>query len=148
MVPTMFVAATVETLLHHRSVSKDASVVGAARELISALDPIGEPFDVPWKLFQSLDVLDEFVPDDLTDRLLNPGAKPPRNHLEASVVALAQEAGVRLEPLTKLDMQYLQHGTRKLTETDGWGRQSPYPWDTLAAIDLEPWRFFALASTA
>ena len=148
MVPTMFVAATVETLLNHRSVTEKPCVERAANELLSAFDQVGEPFDVPWKLFQSLDVLDAWVPEDLTQRLMHPGESRPENHLEASVVALAREGGVRLEPLTLSDMLRLQHGTRKLTETQGWGRRSPHPWDTVAAADLDAWRFFALAVPA
>ncbi len=147
MVNTMqFVGGTVEDLLQHGgNLSIDDDVVGAAEALLTALQPIGESFDVPWKFSESLDVLETYLPEALRQRLADPGNTCAENHLEACVVALALEAGVRLQPLTKADMVRLQHVAQHATDQEAWGRQSSYPWDTVATADLEGLSFFALS---
>lgn len=148
MVATMrFVGATVEDLRRLSGtpgVGND--VVAAAEEFLSSLEPIGDDFELPWKFAESLEVLAGLLPDNLLSRLEQPGASPPTNHLEACFIALALEGGVRLEPLTKCEMQRLQHVTEHTTRSEAWGRQSPYPWDTVAAADLDKYDFFALSS--
>ena len=62
-------------------------------------------------------------------------------------MALALEGGIRLEPLTRLEMQRIQHLSNHLTKKAGWGRQSSYPWDTVASADLGTFDFFALSAT-
>lgn len=148
MVSTMkFVGATVDALLRHAQAPAPGTDVDvAAAEFLASLEPIGEAFDVPWKFGESLDVLCEWLPDDLRDRLSSPGGCPPENHLEACVVALALEAGVALQPLSKAEMRRLQHTAMHATRCDAWGRQSPYPWDTVATADIERFDFFALSS--
>ena len=146
MVATMrFVGATVDELLKHGdSVSPHADIGDAAEDFLASLEPIGESFEMPWKFAESLDVLSNWLPPELNERLAKPGGCRPENHLEASIVALALEAGVRLQPLTKQDMIRLQHVAQHATENDAWGRQSPYPWDTVASADIEDFDFFAL----
>ncbi len=149
MVSTMmFVGATVEELLKHTS-APDAGqdVAAAAATFLATLEPIGDSFDIPWKFSDSLDVLCEWLPDELRDRLLSPGGCPPENHLEACIVALALEAGVFLQPLSKTEMRRLQHTARHATSCAAWGRQSPYPWDTVATADIDSFDFFALSSS-
>lgn len=148
MVSTMkFVGATVEDLLKHTNAPHaDGDVAAAAASFLATLEPIGESFDVPWKFNDSLDVLCEWLPDDLHDRLTKPGGGRPENHLEACIVALALEAGVALQPLSKSEMRRLQHTARHATECAAWGRSSPYPWDTVAVADIESFDFFALSS--
>ena len=142
-----FVGATVDELLKHgENAPADNDVVVAAEALLQSLHPIGDGFDMPWKFADSLDVLEDFLPEDLHDRLTKPGGSTPQNHLEACVVSLALEAGVRLEPLTKADMVRLQHVAQHATEHEAWGRQSPYPWDTVANASLSEYEFFALCA--
>lgn len=141
-----FVGSTVDDLVKHGDTPPKSCVELAAGTLISSLQPIGENFDLPWKFNESLEVLANFLPRGLIARLERPGASTPVNHLEACVVALALEGGVRLEPLTKNEMQRLQHVSDHMTKSDGWGRQSPYPWDTVAAADIEKFDFFALSA--
>jgi len=150
MVSTMgFVGADVDTLLKYRDVLTTGSdIAQAAQEFLAELTPIGDPFEAPWKLVESLGLLDSWVPEPLTHRLLNPGGSVPENHLEAIIVSLAREAGVYVEPLTRQDMARLQHGVRQLDETGGWGRQSSHPWDTLTDDALDEWRFYALCVPA
>lgn len=148
MVSTMkFVGATVDELLK-RSIDtrSQEDVEAAAAEFLDALQPIGESFDVPWKFSDSLDVLRMWLPDDLRDRLTRPGSSVPENHLEACVVALALEAGVTLQPLSKSEMTRLQHTAKYATKCAAWGRQSSYPWDTVATADIEGFDFFALSA--
>lgn len=140
-----FVAATVDELLRHSEGPCSSDLEQAAEALLSTLTPIGEEFEVPWKFTESLEVLAEFMPEDLRLRLETPGASCPENHLEASLVALALEAGVRLEPLTKHEMLRIQHLSEHLTKNERWGRQSPYPWDTVAQADIDEFNFFALS---
>ena len=148
MVSTMkFVGATVEDLLKHtHAPHADGDVAVAAAAFLSTLEPIGESFDVPWKFSDSLDVLCQWLPEELSDRLMRPGGCPPENHLEACIVALALEAGVALQPLSKTEMRRLQHTARHATNCAAWGRQSPYPWDTVATADIDSFDFFALSS--
>ena len=142
-----FVGATVDELLKHgENAQADNDVVDAAEAFLQSLHPIGDAFDMPWKFTDSLDVLHDFLPEELHDRLSKPGSSAPQNHLEACVVALALEAGVRLEPLTKSDMVRLQHVAQHATERAAWGRQSPYPWDTVASASLNEFEFFALCA--
>lgn len=150
MIATMgFFGATVDTLLEHGHVTATGHGVDtAAEDFLAALTPIGEPFAVPWKLFESLQVLSAWVPEPLAERLSNPGITPPTNHLEASVLSLAREADSCLEPLTKNEMHRIQHGVRKATDANDWGRHSPYPWDTVAQADIATWGFFALRTPA
>ena len=107
---------------------------------------IRDRFEVPWKLKESLSVLDPWVPADLEMRLLNPGMSVPSNHLEATVLSLAREGGVCLEPLTAADVRRMQHGAQQAIEAGVWGRQSPHPWDTLAEADVDPSWFYAFAA--
>lgn len=146
MVATMrFVGATVDELLKHGDmVSADDDVCRAADDFLSSLAPIGDSFEMPWKFSESLDVLRDWLPGELQERLAKPGGCRPENHLEASIVSLALEAGVRLQPLSRQDMIRLQHVAQYATESDAWGRQSPYPWDTVASADIEDFDFFAL----
>lgn len=146
MVATMrFVGATVDELLKHGdNVSDDVDVGDAAEQFLCGLAPIGDSFEMPWKFAESLDVLKSWLPTDLQERLAKPGGCRPENHLEASIVALALEAGVRLQPLSKSDMVRLQHVAHHATECEAWGRQSPYPWDTVASANIEDFDFFAL----
>ena len=102
---------------------------------------------MPWKFIESLEALGSFLPDDLRNRLERPGGSAPENHLEACIVALALEAGVSLEPLTKDEMKQLQSVTEHMTENEAWGRRSSYPWDTIAAADLDRFDFFALSAS-
>ena len=148
MVETMrFVGATVDDLRKHgQSPGQSGNIAAAAEEFLASLEPIGEDFELPWKFAESLEMLAGFLPEDLCERLERPGASTPENHLEACIVALALEGGIRLEPLTKAEMQRLQHVTDHMTRSDAWGRQSSYPWDTVAAADLEKYDFFALSS--
>lgn len=146
---TRFVGATVETLLDYTSAPTEGTdIVTAAEDFLAALTPIGDPFEIPWKLEESLDVLQQWLPDDLVERLLNPGTTPPVNHVEASVLALAREAGVQLEPLTKADMDRLRYGARRATEANTWGRQSSHPWDTVIEAELDSSWFFAFCTSA
>jgi hypothetical protein len=146
MVSTMrFVGATVDELLKHGdNVAAECDITRAADAFLASLEPIGDSFDLPWKFSESLDILQCWLPDDLRERLTKPGGCPPENHLEASIVALALEAGVRLQPLTKNDMQRLQHVAKHATDNAAWGRQSPYPWDTVASASIDDYDFFAL----
>ncbi len=148
MVDTMrFVGSTVDELRKLGSgPSERQDVAAAAEAFVASLEPIGEDFELPWKLAESLEVLAGFVPQDLLQRLERPGGSPPSNHLEACFVALALECGIRLEPLTKAEMQRLQHATQHMTQNEAWGRQSPYPWDTVAAADIDRYDFFALSA--
>ena len=148
MVLTMkFVGATVDELLKHtRGPRSDRDIATAASEFLASLEPIGEPFDVPWKFSDSLEVLCNWLPDDLSDRLMKPGGTAPENHVEACIVALALEAGVTLQPLTKTEMLRLQHTAKYATKCAAWGRQSSYPWDTVAVADIGSYDFFALSS--
>lgn len=148
MVSTMkFVGATVGELLTHASGSAvDGDVTSAAERLLESLEPIGASFDVPWKFNDSLDVLCEWLPFELRERLMHPGGHRPENHLEACLVALALEAGVALEPLTRTEMLRLQQTAEHATSCAAWGRQSPYPWDTVAKADIDGYDFFALAT--
>lgn len=148
MVSTMkFVGATVDELLKHgEGLRADSDVVAAAEALLESLHPIGDAFDMPWKFSDSLEILESYLPDDLRERLAKPGGSTPENHLEACVIALALEAGIRLEPLSKADMVRLQHIAQHATERDAWGRQSPYPWDTVAVAELDEFDFFALCA--
>ncbi|MFT7476047.1 MAG: hypothetical protein ACI81L_002995 [Verrucomicrobiales bacterium] len=140
-----FVGATVDELLKHgESVAAEDDVSAAADDFLASLQPIGDSFHMPWKFNESLEVLEDWLPPDLRDRLTRPGGSKPENHLEACVVALALEAGVRLQPLTKGDMQRLQHIAQHATRRSAWGRQSSYPWDTVATADIESYDFFAL----
>ena len=142
-----FVAATVDELrkLGGGPGERD-DVASAAEEFLASLEPIGEDFELPWKFAESLEVLADFVPRDLVERLERPGGSPPSNHLEACFIALALEGGIRLEPLTKAEMLRLQHATEHMTRNEAWGRQSAYPWDTVAAADLDGYDFFALSA--
>lgn len=148
MVSTMrFVGAPVETLLANMSgTTRSSDIATAAQQLFEALTPVGEPFEVPWKLQESLGVLSAWIPANLEMRLLNPGMRVPSNHLEASVLSLAREGGVCLEPFTAADLQRLQHGARRAIDAGDWGRQSPHPWDTLAAAQLDAEWFFAFSA--
>jgi len=148
MVSTMrFVGATVDELLKHtQAPHAGGDVADAAAAFLASLEPIGESFDVPWKFSDSLDVLCEWLPEDLSYRLAQPGGYPSQNHLEACIVALALEAGVALQPLSKTEMRRLQHTARHATNCSAWGRQSPYPWDTVAVADIDSFDFFALSS--
>jgi hypothetical protein len=148
MVSTMkFVGATVDELLKHANgAPSDKDIATTAAEFLASLVPIGEPFDVPWKFSDSLEVLCNWLPDDLRERLAKPGGTPPENHVEACIIALALEAGVTLQPLSKTEMLRLQHTARHATECAAWGRQSSYPWDTVAVADIESYDFFALSS--
>ncbi len=142
-----FVGGTVDDLRKHgETPSQGQDVAGAAEAFLASLEPIGDNFDLPWKFAESLEVLAVFLPAELRQRLERPGGSRPTNHLEACIVALALEAGVRLEPLTKAEMQRLQHVTEHMTNNDGWGRQSSYPWDTVAAADIDQYDFFALSA--
>lgn len=147
MVSTMkFVGATVDELLKHtHGPPSDADIATAAAEFLASLEPIGEPFDVPWKFSDSLEILRNWLPHELSDRLTKPGESPPENHVEACIVALALEAGVSLQPLSKSEMLRLQHTARYATKCSAWGRQSSYPWDTVAFADIESYDFFALS---
>ena len=139
-----FVGASVDELRTHGEGSCNGDVVAAAEALLATLDPIGDEFEVPWKFVESLEVLTEYMPADLRTRLEEPGARCPENHLEASLVALALEAGIRLEPLTKPEMKRIQHLTDHVTKNERWGRHSSYPWDTVADADIDQYDFFAL----
>lgn len=142
-----FVGASVDDLRKHgQSPGRNGDIAEAAEAFLASLDPIGDDFELPWKFTESLEMLADFLPKELCDRLEHPGASKPENHLEACLIALALEAGVRLEPLTKSEMQRLQHVTDHMTKSDAWGRQSSYPWDTVAAADLDKYGFFALTS--
>lgn len=139
-----FVGGSVDELRKHGQSPAGSDVVASAEAFLATLNPIGEDFELPWKFTESLEVLAEFMPQDLRTRLESPGSRRPENHLEASLVALALEAGIRLEPLTKHEMKRIQHLTDHLTRNDKWGRQSPYPWDTVATADIDQFDFFAL----
>lgn len=142
-----FVAATVDDLRKLGSTPSERNdIASAAEAFLASLEPIGDDFELPWKFAESLEVLADFVPRDLVDRLERPGASLPTNHLEACFIALALEGGVRLEPLTKAEMRRLQHATEHMSRNEAWGRQSAYPWDTVAAADLEGYDFFALSA--
>lgn len=144
-----FVGGSVDSLLQHGGQPKpDDDLSGAAEALLSLLHPIGESFDMPWKFADSIDVLGQLLPSDLAERLSDPGRRTPQNHLEACVRALALEVGVCLEPLTKNEMLRLQHIAQHATDQDLWGRQSPYPWDTVADADLADLNFFAFSIAA
>ena len=142
-----FVGATVEDLVRHGESPENSDVGDAAEAFLATLEPIGDDFDLPWKFNESLEALANFLPDDLRNRLERPGGSTPENHLEACIVALALEAGVCLEPLTKDEMERLQQATEHMTESDAWGRRSSYPWDTIAAADLDRFDFFALSAS-
>ncbi len=143
-----FVGATVDDLRQHGEMSSaGTSISDAAEQFLASLEPIGDDFAMPWKFTESLEVLSDFLPLELRNRLERPGGSPPANHLEACLIALALEGGIRLEPLTKNEMLRLQHVTEHMTKSDAWGRQSPYPWDTVAAADLDKYDFFALSAT-
>lgn len=148
MVSTMkFVGATVDELLKHSTDTRAQCDVGAAADrFLAALQPIGESFDVPWKFNDSLEILRAWLPDDLRDRLTRPGCSAPENHLEACIVALALEAGIALQPLSRSEMLRLQHTATYATKSAAWGRQSSYPWDTVATADLNGFDFFALSA--
>lgn len=148
MVSTMkFVGATVDELLKYANAPCiDGDVAAAAARFLASLEPIGASFDVPWKFSDSLDVLHEWLPADLRDRLMRPGGHRPENHLEACLVALALEAGVALEPLSKTEMLRLQQTAEHATNCAAWGRQSSYPWDTVAIANIDSYDFFALAT--
>lgn len=146
MTTTMgFFGATVDTLLEHRHVTACGTEIDtAAEDFLAALTPIGDPFAVPWKLFESLQILSAWVPEPLAKRLSSPGLTAPVNHLEASMLSLVREVDSCLEPLTKADMHRIQHGVQCAIDADDWGRHSPYPWDTVAQADIDSWGFFAL----
>ena len=148
MVSTMrFVGASVDALLEFDDANSfGTDVASAASVLLATLNPLGDPFEVPWKLKESLSVLDPWVPADLEMRLLNPGMSVPSNHLEATVLSLAREGGVCLEPLTAADIRRMQHGAQQAIEAGVWGRQSPHPWDTLAEAEVDPSWFYAFAA--
>lgn len=148
MVSTMkFVGATVDELLKHTQVPRtNGDVAGAAERFLASFEPIGDSFDVPWKFNDSLDVLREWLPEELRDRLTKPGGCRPENHLEACIVALALEGGVALQPLSKSEMRRLQHTAQHATKCSAWGRQSSYPWDTVAEADIDDYDFFALTT--
>ncbi|MGI9606161.1 MAG: hypothetical protein ACR2P0_08485 [Acidimicrobiales bacterium] len=137
-----FVGSTVDQLLELTECNGD--IRRSAERLVDALDPIGEPFDVPWTYQESLEVFADKLPRELRARLENPGSRPAENHLEACAVALALEAGVRLQPLSKSDMQRLQHTVVHATNSPEWGRRSSYPWDRLANACLEQHDFFGV----
>ena len=100
-----FVGASVDALLEFDDANSfGTDVASAASVLLATLNPLGDPFEVPWKLKESLSVLDPWVPADLEMRLLNPGMSVPSNHLEATVLSLAREGGVCLEPLSAADI--------------------------------------------
>lgn len=140
-----FVGTTVDELLTHtRVLTPGGCVVSAAESLLSAMEPIGRPFDVPWTFTESLDVFADQLPAHLRTALAEPGSMPTENHLEACAVSLALEAGVTLQPLSPADMRRLQHTAAHAIDCDSWGRRSRYPWDTFAAADLAPFEFFAL----
>ncbi len=142
-----FVGATVDDLRKHgQSPGESGNIAEAAETFLASLEPIGDDFELPWKFAESLEVFADFLPQDLCERLEHPGGTKPVNHLEACFVALALEGGICLEPLTKAEMQRLQHVTEQMTESNAWGRQSPYPWDTVAAADIDKYDFFALSS--
>ena len=148
MVSTMrFVGAPVDALLEFDDAkSLGTDVATAASELLAALNPVGDPFELPWKPKESLSVLDPWVPADLEMRLLNPGMSVPSNHLEATVLSLAREGGVCLEPLSAADIRRMQHGAQQAIQAGVWGRQSPHPWDTLAEAEVDPSWFYAFAA--
>ena len=148
MVSTMrFVGAPVDALLEFDDAkSLGTDIATAASELLAALNPVGDPFELPWKLKESLSVLDPWVPADLEMRLLNPGMSVPSNHLEATVLSLAREGGVCLEPLSAADIGRMQHGAQQAIQAGVWGRQSPHPWDTLAEAEVDPSWFYAFAA--
>lgn len=141
-----FVGASVDELRKHGEGPCNGDVVAAAEALLQTFNPIGDDFEMPWKFTESLEVLAEFMPPELRARLESPGSRRPENHLEASLVALALEAGIRLEPLTKPEMKRIQHLTDHLTKNAKWGRQSSYPWDTVAIADIDQFDFFALTA--
>lgn len=148
MVETMrFVGSTVDDLRKSGDMPCDGQdLENTVEAFLASLEPIGDDFELPWKFAESLGLFADFLPGDLINRLEHPGGSPPANHLEACFIALALEGGVRLEPLTQTEMARLQHVTSHMMESKGWGRQSPYPWDTIAAADLEKFDFFALSS--
>ncbi len=144
---TQFVGASVGTLLaHDRPCPSATDIDEAARDLLGSLCPIGDPFEVPWKFTDGISLFVQWLPEDLCERLLHPNVVKVENHLEASIVALALEARVCLQPLSRNDVLRLQHVTERVTAHDAWGRQSPYPWDTFAEASLDDCAFFALAS--
>jgi len=147
MAATMqFVGGSVNALLQHGGDLRPADdILHAAEEMLALLQPIGASFDMPWKFTESLDVLGKYLPDGLAERLQDPGRSRAENHFEACLRSLALEAGVCLEPLTKSEMMRLQHVARHATDRDMWGRQSPYPWDTVADADLLGLNFFAFS---
>ena len=148
MISTMrFVGAPVETLLEHTAETARGSDTDAAAErLLGNLVTVGEPFEVPRKLQESLAVLSPWIPAGLELRLLNPGMRVPSNHLEASVLALAREGGVCLETFSAADLRRLQHGAQRAIQAGTWGRQSPHPWDVLADADIDSDWFFAFSA--
>ena len=148
MVSTMrFVGIPVDGLLDFASERRSNSdAATAAHDLLEALKPVGEGFEVPWKLKESLMVLSPWIPADLEMRLLNPGMSVPTNHLEASILSLAREGGACLEPLSANDLHRMQAGILAAIEADDWGRQSPHPWDTLAEAQVHPTWFYAFSA--
>ena len=142
-----FVGANVADLLSHDHFANSGpDVVSDAEHFLRAFEQIGDPFDLPWKFTESLEILRSWLPRDLERRLFEPGQTTPENHLEASIVALALEAGVRLQPLTRSEMRRLQHVVQHASTNDAWGRQSSYPWDTVASAQLDNFDFFALSA--
>ena len=140
-----FVGTTVDALLAHtRVLTPGGCVVGAAHRLLDAMEPIGQPFDVPWSFTESLEVFGDQLPAHLRVALEEPGSSPTENHLEACAVSLALEAGVTLQPLRPADMRRLQHTAAHALQSAAWGRRSSYPWDTVADADLRSFEFFAL----
>ena len=144
VIDMMFVGATVEELLSVVTTTGE-SVDDAAKRLLGQLDPIGEPFDIPWKFGDALDVFGQDLPTELRRRLATPGDEAPANHLEACAVALALEAGVMLQPLSPNDIRRLQHCVVHTIEQGSWGRQSPHPWDSFADAVIDDYDFFALS---
>jgi len=140
-----FVGTTVDELLTHtRVLTPGGCVVGAAHRLLEAMEPIGQPFDMPWLFTESFDVFADQLPAHLRCALEEPGSTPTENHLEACAVSLALEAGVTLQPLRPTDMRRLQHTAAHALQSAEWGRRSPHPWDSVAAADLHRFEFFAL----
>ena len=73
-----FVGIPVDGLLDFASERRSNSdAATAAHDLLEALKPVGEGFEVPWKLKESLMVLSPWIPADLEMRLLNPGMSVP-----------------------------------------------------------------------
>lgn len=144
VIDMMFVGATVEELLAVVSPTGD-SVDDTARRLLEQLEPIGEPFEVPWQFADALEVFGDQLPSELHRRLATPGEDAPANHLEACTVALALEAGVTLQPLTPSDIRRIQHCVSHTIDRGGFGRQSPHPWDSIAEAVIDAYDFFALS---